>query len=433
MTRDLRTKAQEVDIRQVFVEQQRTVDDGWDIASGSSVSSAGLNLSAEKVYDFSWFWETGGSIRFKITPNDTDATIRRFYFSGRDTDFKIQLAVRGSNGNTVFELRNGSGNNYYTAGQTVTVGQENDVVLVWDPSVPSLTSFLNGENEVTDTVAGSANFGAYDTEYKTVKFGSIAGGTSVTDLNTMEVTFFRELLNEEEAADLNEETTYSELDAKRTVVSLPLITNYNDGSNDVTDNLGSGGTFTWGDGSTASTQPTQLTPHGMTCDGGDYVQAVDNTVADMTTNDFSVVVWFKTDTAAAIQRILWKDDGSSGYRLYLDTNPKLAIFPRDGANSADIRTATLTLADGQWHCGVYVHDKTNGTAYLYVDGEQEASGDISSVGSLTNTDKLTIGTESDGTDGLDGDITRPRIFPTIALTPLQVRELFNRDSRTFNG
>lgn len=428
--KDPRIKSSGMDVAQQFSSTPCAVNQGWEIAVGSTISDGSLNLSAEKEYALNDFWENGGSVRMRVKPKDTTGSFLRFFFMGIDTNFKMQLGVKGDTGGTILEIRNGSGSNYYAAAQTLIIGSWNELVLVWDPSAPSFTSYLDGGSAVTDASAGGAAWGAYDTEYGKLKVGAVSGGAAVTDMDTDLIEVSQTIFTADEVADLYNNTTYTEIDDSKAVVSLPLASNYSDGANEVTDNIGSGDAFLWGDGSTGSTQPTQLIPQGITGDGGDYLQAQSTTLGDVSTGDLTVMCVYATSNSAT-QRLFWKDDGSVGYRLYLISG-KIAIFPRDGVDSLDLRTDDAIYQDGVLHHVAYVHDKTNDTAYIYVDGEQVKSGSISDIDTLTNSDTLTVGAESDGSAGVIGDLFKPRVFLS-ALTPTQIKEMARRDFKLINN
>lgn len=234
----------------------------------------------------------------------------------------------------------------------------------------------------------------------------------------------------QEHIDWIEADTFTEIDASKAVLFLPCRSHFGDGSNEVTSNLGTGGNFKYGDGSTTSTYPAQLNPNGLSLDGGDYLSAADNTVGDVTTGDFSTGMLFKVDNGAT-QRLVWKDDGSVGYRLYLDGNGYLSIFPRDGVSSLDLRTTGTSFADGVYHHVVYVHNKSNNKAYIYVDGVAVTSGSLAAVGSLTNTDTLLIGAQTGGAAGFTGELHYPFLFNST-LTPTQIKELSNQAFNSLN-
>ena len=303
-------------VRQDFNSVQSASVDNWTIASGSSITDGLLNLSAQKPFIPDWFWLTGGTLRVRVRPNDVDSTFRRFFFLGQDANFFISLTVRGSTGATILEVRNGSGNNFYAANQTLTIGSFNELVLVFDPSTPSWTSYLNGGSAVTDTSAGAAGLGAYDTNFDLIKVGSISGGSAVTDMDTDFIDIYQSQWTAEEASDAFDDDTYEEVDAQKAPLYLPMRAQFDDGSNQVTPNLGSiGGTVIVGDGSTSTTFPTVLTPKGFSFDGGDYLVAADNANLDFANaENFSFTFGIKdaVDTGG-IQSIVTKVvDGKSG-------------------------------------------------------------------------------------------------------------------------
>jgi len=424
---DPRIQVEEIKERMIFDSTSKAVSCGWEITSGSSIDeNDGLNLSALKKVVLDTFWENGGSLRLRVRPNDSDSTFRRFFFMGVDDNFKMQLGVRGSDGATILELRNGSGSNYYAAGQTLTVGAWNEIVFVWSPSVPRLTSYLNGTNAVSDTVAGAATWGAYDTDYGKLKVGAIGGGSAVTDMDTVQIDLSRRQYSAGEVQDLFDEVTFLEANDSRAILSIPLRTNYNSGGVQVTDNISSsGGTITVGDGTTSSTFPTQLTPKGMRFDGSnDYLEA--GTAIVPATGAFSIVALAKVTNLSITRAICGQYYDVIGERLAFGIN-STNVFGQIGGTA-------LNYAHGNTIVGrtvqyVYQRDTSNNVK-LWVNGINVASST-----NATNVDQqaLMIGRYiQDATDApFIGDIYTFRVYNNT-LTSTQINWLYRRDLNLIN-
>jgi len=424
---DPRIQAEKIDDRIIFDSTSKAVTNGWAIASGSSIGADGLNLSAEKLALLDNFWENGGSIRLRIKPNDTDSTFRRFFFMGIDTDYKIQLGVRGDTGGTILEIRNGSGNNYYTANQTLTIGALNELVFVWDPGVPSWTSYLSGTSEVIDTSAGTAGWGAYDTDYGKIKIGAIAGGSAVTDMDTELIDISRRMYTEGEALGLFEESTFLNVDDGIALLSLPLRSNYvATGGTRVTDNIGrAGGTVTVGDGTTSTTFPTQLAPKGMSFDGGDYLEA--STAIVPATGAFSVAALVTIDSVAATAGLCGQYYDVIGERFAFGINSTNVFFQIGG--TALNYTYGTNIALGRIFHVIGGRDESDNT-FIYVDGELVASGT-----NATNVDQqaLMIGryTQAAVNSPWIGNIYTFRVLRG-AITETQAGWLYRKDLNLIN-
>jgi len=422
-----RTESEKVAVREQFSSAAETLANGWSISAGSSVLGGSLNLSAQKEHQLLNFFNAGGSIRLRITPNDSDATFRRMFFMGVDTNFKMQLGVLGSTGGSILELRNGSGNNYYVANQTLTIGAVNEIVLVWDPNTAKLTSYINGSSAVVDTSAGSAGWGGYDTTYGTIKIGSIAGGSSVTDMDTDLFEMYSRLLTAEEVADLYEATTFPEIDDSKATLALPLRTQYDNGSAQVTDHEGTfSGTITVGDGTTSSTYPTQLAPKGMDFDGvNDYLEASGPVVA--ATGAFTVSALVRADDFSVTRGICGQYYDTIGERLDIGLNSTNA-FLQIGGTVLNYAYGDNIQAGHIFHI-VTGRDSSNNT-YLYIDGVLRASGT-----NATNVDQqaMMIGryTQAAVNTLWKGAIYTFRVF-SEPLSATQAKELYNRDRRLLN-
>jgi len=442
---DPRIKAEEIDERIIFDSTAKAITCGWEIAAGSSIDpNTGLNLSAEKQDTLDWFWENGGSIRLRIRPNDTDSTFRRFFFMGIDTNFKIQLGLKGDTGGSILEIRDGSGNNYYTANQTLTIGDFNELLFVWDPSTPSWTSYLNGAGAVTDTVAGAAGWGAYDTDYGKIKIGQITGGSTVTDMNTYQIDLSRRMYTAEEATDLFRNTTFDVLDDSKALVSLPLVSNYNDGADQVTENIGStGGTFNLGDGTTSSTFPTQLAPHGMSFDGTtDYIDLGTSASYKPGTGDFSCLAWVRVDKTAVWNSFIGDRNGGGvgsqpGWVMAVESNSpgKFSVILEASDNDAKYYVSPQRHDTGQFVCLAFTWSNSGDRLEMYADGVKlnttKTSNDVLTGKDISVANNANIGRQPSAQNYTNGDIGKVRIFDS-ELTETQVKWLCEKDLRLIN-
>lgn len=232
-----------------------------------------------------------------------------------------------------------------------------------------------------------------------------------------QVLVFPRALSAQEVSDLYNQTTFNYMDN--------LVSRWDMSEINPQDLVGSNN----GTGTSIVASDIVVGQHGdakaIEMDGtSDFVTVTNSDSLNFGTNGFSISGWFKSSTKASSQRIVYKDDGSIGYRVYLvATTGALAIFPRDGSNSADIRT-TEDLADGKWHFYTYSHDKTNGVANILVDGVLLKSGSISSIGSVTNSADFLIATDSGG-NRLNGFLGASLVH-NYSLTTLQHRDLYEQ-------
>ena len=117
------------------------------------------------------------------------------------------------------------------------------------------------------------------------------------DVNEVKIT--RNILSVDELEDQTEEDTFSEITEDKFMMNLPLKTYFNDGANDVTENLGTaGGNALWGDGSSAATQPELREHRGAIFDGvNDHIKildSVDDNYAFDGTEDWTAMFMIKT-------------------------------------------------------------------------------------------------------------------------------------------
>ncbi len=130
-------------------------------------------------------------------------------------------------------------------------------------------------------------------------------------------------------------------------------------------------------------------------DGGKYFQMASSATYDITTEDFVLEVVVKKGTTSS-GRILDKR-GAAGAGYYLTeengSNQITLFIEDDSTNSASINSPTLV--DGNWYKLTFYIDKS-GSGICYANAAAGSAVDVSSVGTLTNSDDFTIFADSDG-------------------------------------
>ena len=123
-----------------------------------------------------------------------------------------------------------------------------------------------------------------------------------------DIRLYPSVLSAEDAKDLYEQDTVSELD--RPIINFPFRSWYYNGSGiAVTDNIGSlKGTATLGDGTTTTTFPTQLSPKGVSNDGDDYF-----TKAVSLNGTYTIAIMGKITTPLNNIIADFRTDGGTGY------------------------------------------------------------------------------------------------------------------------
>jgi hypothetical protein len=156
-------------------------------------------------------------------------------------------------------------------------------------------------------------------------------------------------------------------------------------------------------------------------------------------DNFTLSAWVKSTSASnpgSNEFIFDKESASPGYALIFSTNGHV-FFGIDDDNSFgpdDSAEYQTDIYDGNWH---HVVATKTGTSRidLYVDGILQASNTaLTAIGTLTNTDSLTVGAQdlANGTDEFNGTIDEPEIFRS-ALTADQIKVLYNQGSSAVMG
>jgi len=326
----------------------------------------------------------------------------------------------------------------------ITYGQKHDVAVSYNSSSTANdpTLYVDGVavsiTEIT-TPAGVAD----DDSTEPLKIGTSFDGT------IKNLSLYKGTKTAEEILDIYEQDTFEEIDDSKFLVSLPLRANYDDGANQVTENIGSlGGQVTVGDGATAGTFPTQLTPKGMTFDGTAEYLWSDGTYLDITSLQilgdvtFGGLVRLNSDPAVAnaviIGQLIEGETEATNclYSLQTTTNNALHYLHEygNGVNASINYAYELPL--GSWVHAYIVRDISAQTADLYINGEFSESYDFSGASNPTT------GTSTEFWIGVNVgfapdrfvpmSIIQPRVIAS-ALTPTQIKELANRDLRMINN
>ncbi len=184
--------------------------------------------------------------------------------------------------------------------------------------------------------------------------------------------------------------------------------------------------------------PTTSFPNSRSLDfdGTNSVSTLDAGVADMTTNDFSVSLWFKSTTNNYDnQYLVSKRDGGTGYEVGL--NPAGGIYVYLGDGSSQISNTigsggTIFNGDSAWHHLTVVFDQATAVE-AYVDGTSLGTLDTTSVtNSVSNAGNLTFAQESDSelpAQNLIGLMDDVRIY-TRVLSEGEIDQLADGDNTT---
>lgn len=121
---------------------------------------------------------------------------------------------------------------------------------------------------------------------------------------------------------------------------------------------------------------------------------------NMTTHDFIVETFVKTDSAFTGGTVVSKyDEGGGGYKLEVDADGNACGLIITGGSEAFTQSSSVAVNDGTWHHVLAEFDRSSGIS-MYIDGELQngnSSGTlpVSSV-SLANTSDFLVGKDHDG-------------------------------------
>jgi hypothetical protein len=128
------------------------------------------------------------------------------------------------------------------------------------------------------------------------------------------------------------------------------------------------------------------------------VSAVKSNNVNMTTNDFIIETYLKTDTGHSNSTIVSKYDGITGYKLEVDESGKIKASLCENGNYAISVHSLVEINDGKWH-HVLTEVLRNSEINIYVDGLL-STGSINGTMpnpdiSLSNTADFLVGKDND--------------------------------------
>ncbi|MBR9676849.1 hypothetical protein GOV04_01805, partial [Candidatus Woesearchaeota archaeon] len=150
------------------------------------------------------------------------------------------------------------------------------------------------------------------------------------------------------------------------------------------------------------------------------------------TGDFTVCSWIKTTADPGYNaRIIGRDDAGANRAWWIDQRAT-TNYPRLVINGANAVEGTTAVNDGKWNQICAVNDE-DGDAYIYINGNLDATGVSGGDTVDTLTVPLLIGLRGDNNQDFEGLIDEVMIF-TRLLTPEEINASYNAgDWRLYNN
>jgi hypothetical protein len=147
-----------------------------------------------------------------------------------------------------------------------------------------------------------------------------------------------------------------------------------------------------------------------------------------TSTDFSIVMLFKTTSAATLQRLISKKAnatgaGDPGFMVEIRTSKISPVFGDAAASTSALSNTVLT--NGTVYHLVITATRT-GSAVIYINGTLDNSFAISGVGSVNNALTLGVGANTNGNNPVIGTIGRVQVISGKAFTAAEVSALYNK-------
>ena len=442
--------------REDFLNVQAVTDNGGTIAGApifSSVSGVTLDGIADRIdYDIeNIINQVIGTIRI-IANIDAD-----------DENSHVPMSIGASGTVTTFFINYNMSTNVLRAGLAVDnttqwtweseaswtddkIGVNTEITIVQDGTEPKI--YINGVENTNGSFTTSLDKTKWFVDLRdatgpatTLTIGNYSDTSSLWfagKVKTLE--FFDSVWTADEALDAFENDTYSEVDFGKAIVYLPMISQYNDGSQKTVNKGTLSDSIVVGDGSTASTFPTAIgiPPRSFDFDGGDYLKDVTANFQSSDTEG-TIIALLKTNVIGTNSIFSSADEADTIRFFSFSTDSVTNVLRVDQRNgdTQDTVKGTTVINPGQWYV---VTLTSSGVAYkLFVDENEEEISVTSGANSgdwLADTDnrdnsvwgaliRSSISTQLDGQmkDGLYFD---------FELTPRQIRWVVQKLKSTFN-
>lgn len=159
----------------------------------------------------------------------------------------------------------------------------------------------------------------------------------------------------------------------------------------------------------------------------DYITVADDAALDVT-GAITMEAWVHPDTAAALQGIVSKIQGTTaidrkGYELTLTTSTRITVGIGDGVDGYSLTTSGGDFTLGAWNHIVTTIDGS-GNAVIYVDGVVNTTGTIGAGTIGAGSQAVNIGARFGASSPFDGRICGVRIYDR-ALGADEVAQRFN--------
>ncbi len=307
-----------------------------------------------------------------------------------------------------------------TYGQYWLVNQRN--VLVMSMTSGDNNVYLNGHSVM------NSNAQAWTPKAPLV----LKVGAKFDDINRFDGTIhsiriFHAKLTAQEAADYTDNTTFDYMN--KATAHWQFRLQDHDPSNVRTLDVSGEIPLTFGDGSTSTTYPTKTTEHGYYFDGGDYLDAGDPTILQITDDSISFGVMVNP-----------KDLANRGYIAKRDGSNRMDILEKFGTEEFQCQVSTsggLVNADsgiipqvGTWYHVMCVYD--GATLKAYVNGvERASSNQTGNIAAISANWMVGVGNSTGPSQPCKGAISEAYIWDD-PLTAIQVMDLAIRARQQVN-
>lgn len=404
-----------------------TVYDSSSATNDGTITGATWKGSAECKYGSCLSFDGNGDYVEKISPSNMPSNVGTISLWAKAVNWNAVAYVIGTNSDKFLIYTENQGLYLYIGATAARVTSASNwlipnkfhhIVATWNTDTDLNYIFIDGVNRTSNTYATNAPSGITN-----LRIGT--GGTSTYYFNGLidNVMIYDRALSAGEIADLYAIGQQE----KKAVGYWKMDEGY---GTTAEDSSGRGNDLTFS-GSTESYTMSGKFGRAWDGDGAKWLSRADDPDFDFTASeDFSISMWFKSDSATPGSNEYLINKGppsAAGYYIYMDTGGDVIFGIDDDTNDDKVGDVGSDYYDNTWHHLTAIKTGTTSIT-LYVDGKELSSDtSLATTGSLANSALLYLG-DRDGTnngDEFNGDIDEVKIY-RFALTASDVLLEYNR-------
>lgn len=429
--------AEDVIFRENFINNTFVSDNGITLTAAPIINK-GLTVNGTTQYAetrFNLDNLSSFSIEAWVSVTAVDVTWQPILCNGFNAATGVMLSI--NNARFILSIPNGAYEGIPTSDIELEANTLYHVVGTYDGT--NALVYVNGQLDTATGAFTKNTSGGKVTTIGAAVVGGDYGAWSDVELGgtIYNVNVYDKVLTQAEVTDKFTQETFSEVDASKAELFLPLRTHFDDSGNEITPNLGliATGNISWGDGSTASTYPTLIENNGAAF-STDYIRINETSTLGINavSDKITVAAMVKIDALGTNQTVI---ENSLNWLVTIQAEGTVGLQFNDAGNAYHkYNFSDGALAVGQWYhiCCTYDGSDTIAGDKVYINGVLQGTSvsawhpGIANGGSVG---AIGVRTTNFTSTPLTGSLKLPMVFMS-ELSATQAKWLSDRAFRELN-